>query len=41
MPSAELSKLVSQGLLVRVQEGVYGVAGRHYGASISTEGDNL
>jgi hypothetical protein len=38
MPSAELSKLVSQGHLVRVQEGVYGVAGRHYADSIQAKG---
>ena len=30
MPSAELNKLTAQGFLVRLREGLYGVAGRDY-----------
>lgn len=41
LPSAELSRLVAQGALVRVREGVYGMPGRDYGGSNLLEGDAL
>jgi len=40
LPSAELSKLVSRGYLVRVREGCYGIPGRDYGGGIVAESDN-
>jgi hypothetical protein len=38
LPSAELSRLVSQHYLVRVKEGCYGIPGRDYGGAASAEG---
>jgi hypothetical protein len=40
LPSAELSKLVSRGYLVRVRESCYGIPGRDYGGGVVVEGDN-
>jgi hypothetical protein len=37
-PSAQLSRLVAQGHIKRVREGIYGVTGRDYGTVSLSEG---
>ena len=38
LPSAELSRLVARGYIVRVKEGCYGLPGRDYGGATGAEG---
>jgi hypothetical protein len=39
-PTPELSRLVTMGHLTRPKEGIYGVPGRNYSASVLSEGNN-